>query len=197
MDGSIPDDRMRHGSTADDSTNLRRFTGGGEADRAGSAIDQPRHLERTRETPRPGNRILGNHTFSHRDLNELTPDGFETELIRGETSIAKVLSEHGKKPRYLRFPMNHSGDTKEKHDAVSAVLARHGYRLATCTIDNEDYNFEQSYETILARKDEVSARKLRAEYLAYTAVEIDYYSNLHNKSSVGRFRTSCCCTPTG
>src|SRR5580698_4387639 len=42
---------------------------------------------------------LGNHTFSHRDLNDLTVSQFEDELIRGEASIGK--------PRFLRFPFNH------------------------------------------------------------------------------------------
>ncbi len=108
---------------------------------------------------------LGNHTFSHRDLNDLTMGEFENEVILGEASIGK--------PRYLRFPFNHTGDTQEKHDAVAALLAKRGYRVATCTIDNEDYEFARAYELMLARKDEVSAKKLRAEYLAYTAVEIE------------------------
>jgi peptidoglycan/xylan/chitin deacetylase (PgdA/CDA1 family) len=116
---------------------------------------------------------LGNHTFSHRDLNDLTLAEFENEVIRGEASTGK--------PRYLRFPFNHTGDTQEKHDAVAAFLAKRGYRVATCTIDNEDYEFARTYELMLAKKDEVSAKKLRAEYLAYTAAEIDYYNDLHKQ----------------
>jgi peptidoglycan/xylan/chitin deacetylase (PgdA/CDA1 family) len=116
---------------------------------------------------------LGNHTFSHLDLNDLTAAEFENDVVRGEASIGK--------PRYLRFPFNHTGDTQEKHDAVAALLARRGYRVATCTIDNEDYEFARTYEVILSRHDEDAARKLRAEYLAYTAVEIDYYNDLHKQ----------------
>ncbi len=128
------------------------------------------------EWPRYG-QALGNHTFSHQDLNNLTAAEFENELIRGEASIGK--------PRYLRFPFNHTGDTQEKHDAVAALLAKRGYRLATCTIDTEDYEFSRSYEIMLTRKDQVSARRLRDEYLAYTAVEIDYYNGL-DKQVFGR-----------
>jgi peptidoglycan/xylan/chitin deacetylase (PgdA/CDA1 family) len=116
---------------------------------------------------------LGNHTFSHRDLNDLTAAEFENELVRGEASIGK--------PRYLRFPFNHTGDTPETHEAVAALLARRGYRVATCTTDNEDYEFARAYEVMLARHDEDSARKLRAEYLGYTAVEVDYYDGLHKQ----------------
>jgi peptidoglycan/xylan/chitin deacetylase (PgdA/CDA1 family) len=128
---------------------------------------------------------LGNHLYSHPDLNNLTVEQFQNEVISGEATFGQVLAEHGKSPRYLRFPFNHTGGTKEKHDAVAAFLARRGYRVAACTIDTSDYVFSSAYERMLARKDEDSAEKLRAEYLAYTAVEIDYYTQLH-KTIFGR-----------
>jgi len=118
---------------------------------------------------------LGNHTYSHRDPDRMTADEFKDEVIRGEKTIAQLAG----KPRYLRFPFNHSGETKEKHAAVAAFLAERGYRVATCTIDNEDYLYSHAYNAMLARKEEAAAAKLRAEYLAYTAAEIDYYSQLH------------------
>ena len=139
----------------------------------------------------PGQRILrywvqhgydlGNHTFSHADLNRLTVEQFQNEVVRGETSIRQALAEHGKSLRYLRFPYNHAGDTKEKHDAVAAFLSQSNYTVATCTIDNLDYAFSRAYDIMLARKDHNAARKLRAEYLAFTSAAIDYYSQLHKK----------------
>jgi peptidoglycan/xylan/chitin deacetylase (PgdA/CDA1 family) len=128
---------------------------------------------------------LGNHLYSHPDLNNLTVEQFQDELISGEATFGPMLAAQGKSPRYLRFPFNHTGDTKEKHDAVAAFLARRGYRVAACTIDTSDYVFSSAYERMLARKDEDSAEKLRAEYLAYTAIEIDYYTQLH-KTIFGR-----------
>ncbi len=88
-------------------------------------------------------------------------------------------TEVGKTPRYLRFPYNHTGDTGEKHDSVALFLKQRGYQVAACTIDNEDFLFNAAYIQMLAKKDDASATKLRAEYLAYTAVEIDYYASLH------------------
>lgn len=120
---------------------------------------------------------LGNHTYSHRDLNQMTVDEFKDEVIRGERTVTQLAG----KPKYLRFPFNHSGDTKEKHEAVAAFLAERGYRVATCTIDNEDYVFSHAYNAMLVSKDEASAAKLPAEYLAYTATEIDYYAQLHGR----------------
>lgn len=98
---------------------------------------------------------LGNHLYSHSDLNEITVEQFRQEVIAGEASIGKA--------RFLRFPFNHTGDTREKRDAVAAFLAERGYRVAPCTIDNSDY----------------VATWERDAYLAYTAAEIDYYTQLH------------------
>jgi peptidoglycan/xylan/chitin deacetylase (PgdA/CDA1 family) len=121
---------------------------------------------------------LGNHTLSHSDFNDLTVDEFKQEVVAGETTIRAAL---GKAPRYFRFPDNHTGDSREKHDALAAFLAGRGYTLAVCTIDNEDYLFNRAYVKTIANQDAASAARLRAAYLAYTATEIDYYTDLHRK----------------
>lgn len=124
---------------------------------------------------------LGNHSLSHLEMNNLTTGQVEQEVIGGEGAFVKALAKAGKKPRYFRFPENHTGDTREKHDTVAAFLAERGYRLAPCTIDNEDYRFNDAYLKMLANKDEASAARLRAAYLAYTSTEIDYYAALHRQ----------------
>ena len=124
---------------------------------------------------------LGNHTLSHVEMNNLTVEQIEQEIIGGEASFVSALASVGKKPRYFRFPENHTGDTQEKHDAVAAFLSQRGYRLAVCTIDNEDYVFDAVYRKMLSRKDQAAAVRLRAAYLAYTSTEIDYYSGLHKQ----------------
>jgi len=124
---------------------------------------------------------LGNHTFSHPDLNNLTAEQFDQDVIANEKILDSVRAKDGSNFRYFRFPYNHTGNTETKHSAVAAFLAKRGYRVATCTIDNEDYLFNHAYVLMLSRKDEASARRLRAEYLAYTATEIDYYNSLHKQ----------------
>lgn len=124
---------------------------------------------------------LGNHTYSHIAFDQFTVEGFERDIVAGETAIRPVLESVGKRPRYFRFPENHAGDTKEKHDAIAAFLARRGYQVAVCTIDNEDYNFNRAYVKMLSSKDAASAARLRAAYLAYTSTEIDYYAGLHKQ----------------
>ena len=121
---------------------------------------------------------LGNHLYSHPDVNSLSADEVEQEIIQGEATIVPLLASISRKPRFLRFPFNHTGDTKEKHDAIAAFLAANGYRLAPCTIDSSDYEFNTTYVLALARRDLQAAATVRADYIAYTAKEIDWYTAL-------------------
>src|SRR5258708_33127272 len=57
---------------------------------------------------------LGNHTYSHPDINGLSVEQIEQEIVRGEFTVGPVMKESGKKLVFFRFPMNHTGDTKEK-----------------------------------------------------------------------------------
>jgi peptidoglycan/xylan/chitin deacetylase (PgdA/CDA1 family) len=127
---------------------------------------------------------LGNHTYSHPDFNEITPGQMEQEIVRGESTIAPLMKQAAKEVAFFRFPFNHTGDTKDKHDRIAAFLAQRGYRLATCTIDTSDYLFNDAYVRILAKSDADGARKLREEYLAYSRTEIGYYAGL-NKQVLG------------
>jgi len=124
---------------------------------------------------------LGNHTYSHPDINVLSSEQIEQEIVRGESTIGPLMKEAGKKLTFFRFPMNHTGDTVEKHELIQAFLTQHGYRLATCTIDNSDHLFNEAYVRMLARDDADAAQKLRTEYLTYTSQEIDYYAALNKE----------------
>jgi peptidoglycan/xylan/chitin deacetylase (PgdA/CDA1 family) len=121
---------------------------------------------------------LGNHFYSHPDLNALTVEQAEQEIVRGEATIVPLMRAAGRKVEFLRFPFNHSGDTKEKHDAIAAFIKSRGYRIAPCTIENSDWSFNAAYVKAKLRGDEPMEAKIRATYLEYTAEEIDYYSAL-------------------
>ena len=121
---------------------------------------------------------LGNHTYSHPNFNDLTIEQFEDQIVRSETSIAPLMKAAGRRVEFFRFPFNHTGDTKEKHDIVAAFLVQRGYRLAPCTIETSDWMFNAAYIRMLDRHDKASASRLRADYLAFTAAQIDYFAGL-------------------
>src|SRR5512144_3191396 len=88
---------------------------------------------------------LGSHTYSHPDINQLSLAQIEDEIRRGETSIVPLMRAAGKRLQFFRFPMNHTGDTRDRHDQVASFLSQRGYRVAPCTIDNSDYLFNRAY----------------------------------------------------
>lgn len=124
---------------------------------------------------------LGNHTFAHLNLSEISATQFEKEVIDGEASVKPLMNKAGKQLRYLRFPYNHTGETRAKHDAVAEFLRGRGYEVATCTVENEDWVFARAYTLMLEHNDDSGAGKLRAAYLAYTKDELDYYTRLHQQ----------------
>jgi peptidoglycan/xylan/chitin deacetylase (PgdA/CDA1 family) len=124
---------------------------------------------------------LGNHSYAHPDLNDLSVAQFEQQILRGETEIIPLAEAAGRRVEFFRFPYNHTGDTKEKHDEIAAFLRRHGYRLAPCTIETSDYVFAAAYSKMLARHDRTSAARLRSDYLKFTAAQIDYFRKLNTQ----------------
>src|SRR5258705_3569913 len=124
---------------------------------------------------------LGNHTYSHADLDRVSVEEFQREIEKGEATIERLMREAGKKLAYSRFPMNHTGGTREKRDAIGGYLAGRGYQTAISTIENEDFEFERAFRAMLASRDAGAANRLRAAYLQYTASEIDYYAALHRQ----------------
>ncbi len=124
---------------------------------------------------------LGNHTFSHSDLNEMKLEQFEREVVDGEASVKTLMDNAGRPVRYLRFPFNHSGETEKKHAEVAAFLRQRGYKVATCTVENEDWVFARAYGLMLERKDMDAAKRLRTAYIQFTAQELAYYAQLHQQ----------------
>ena len=121
---------------------------------------------------------LGNHTYSHADTNGLDLAGIEREVVDGEASIRPLMEAAGKNLRFVRFAMNHTGDSLDKALAIEAMLKRHGYAPAASTIDTSDYIFETAFRASLARGDADATRRIADAYLAYSAQEIDYYAAL-------------------
>ncbi|MDR7070064.1 peptidoglycan/xylan/chitin deacetylase (PgdA/CDA1 family)/predicted aspartyl protease [Pseudoxanthomonas japonensis] len=132
-----------------------------------------------------GQFVLANHSYSHADTNNLNLSGIEKEIVLGEATIRPLMKAAGKRLQFMRFPLNHTGDTPEKRDGILEILERLGYESAASTIDTSDYVFERAYRAALRRQDERCAARIRAAYLTHSATQIDYYAAL-NEGVIGR-----------
>jgi hypothetical protein len=70
--------------------------------------------------------------------------------------------------------MTHTGDTKEKKDAIEAFLAARGYRIAPHTIENSDFIFNVVYVRALAAADRALAGRVRDAYLDMTMAATEF-----------------------
>ncbi len=110
---------------------------------------------------------LGNHTYSHRSLNRLPLEEFETDVLRGEATIRRLLRERGRDLRFFRHPYLQVGLELEKRRAFEAFLREHAYTVAPVTIDNDDYVFAAVYADALRRGDRETAGRVAEAYPAY------------------------------
>ncbi len=86
---------------------------------------------------------LGNHTWSHMELDEDGAEDFTCDIARGDAITTRVL---GRAPVWFRHPYLETGKTRESRDEVDRFLARSGYLVAPVTIDDSDWIFDAAYD---------------------------------------------------
>ena len=124
---------------------------------------------------------LGNHTFSHLDLHTTPLLEFQQDIVRGEAVTSKLLAASGKRLRYFRHPMLHTGGTLETKRGLETFLAARGYRVAPVTIDNYDYVFARAYDRASGKE----KTRILSTYLDYMTAIVAYYEQ-QSQVIVGR-----------
>jgi len=118
-----------------------------------------------------GGERLGNHTYSHLDLHQNTPEVFERDIAQNEP-VLELLSEKGDW-HWFRYPLLREGDTIEKRRTVRAYLRDHGYKIAQVTIDYEDYAWNTPYARCSGKQNARSIEWLNSSYLTIASGYID------------------------
>jgi peptidoglycan-N-acetylglucosamine deacetylase len=115
---------------------------------------------------------VGNHTYTHMDLEQNTAEAFEREIGQNEP-VLELLARPGEDWHWLRYPYLHEGDTVEKRRAVRSYLKARGYKIAQVTIDWEDYLWNAAYARCAAKNDAKPIAWLRSSYLSTASEFID------------------------
>jgi peptidoglycan/xylan/chitin deacetylase (PgdA/CDA1 family) len=121
---------------------------------------------------------LGNHTYSHINLQRVPLAEYEDDVVRGETVTRMLLAERGLKLRYFRHPFLFTGTTPEYKRGLAEFLAARGYTVAPVTIDNGDYIFADVYFKARKRGDSVTAKRVADAYLPYMESIFDHFERL-------------------
>lgn len=107
--------------------------------------------------------MIGNHTYTHRSLNQIGADKYIADIERADQVLAPVLTE----PKYFRYPYLAEGN-KESKPKVLEYLAAHHYTVAPVTIDSKDFAFnEKAYKVPFRSREAYILNTLKPRYIAY------------------------------
>lgn len=119
---------------------------------------------------------LGNHTWSHMNLDQVGLDQWEQDALKDEDLLKSQMD--GGDWHWLRFPYLAEGNTIEKRMGVRVFLAQHGYKIAGVTMSFADYNWNEPYARCMAKHDAREVVKLEHSYLEAATESMKYYRDL-------------------
>jgi len=127
---------------------------------------------------------LGNHTYSHINLEKAPIEAYEEDVIRGETITRMLLNQKNMKLRYFRHPQLFTGLTAEYHSGLATFLKKRGYTVAPVTVDNVDYVFAYTYYKAKQKGDTKTMSLIVEAYVPYMEKMFEFFEQL-SKDSFG------------
>ncbi len=106
--------------------------------------------------------MLGNHTYSHYNLNQMSAEKYIADIERADKILAPILTT----PKYFRYPYLAEGNKTTKPQ-VREYLNAHQYIVAPVTIDSKDFAFNDMTYKVPYRSRVEYIQKLKPRYLAY------------------------------
>jgi peptidoglycan-N-acetylglucosamine deacetylase len=124
---------------------------------------------------------LGNHTFSHVDMDATTVDAYEGDIVRGEAVTSKLMSERGRTEKYFRYPFLNTGKNQEIKTAIDSFLAKHGYTVAPVTIGSNEWMFAAVYADAKEHGDIATMKLVTDTYVPYMEKVVAYFEHASSR----------------
>lgn len=121
---------------------------------------------------------LGNHSYSHIGIDDVSLDDYKADVLKGEKIIKQLLKERGKTLTYYRHTQLRTGPTPESKKELEKFLRENGYKVAPVTLDNNDYIFANLYERSKGNKDTVMMNYVGMEYLKYMELIVKHFEQV-------------------
>lgn len=118
--------------------------------------------------------ILGNHTYSHWDLDDVSLNNFENDFMRNEN----ILKSYSQFHKIFRYPFLKEGSTIKKRDGFRLFLKEHHYAIGSVTIDASDWAISQRLETKLSKNPKADLTPYKKFYLQHIWNRAQYYDKL-------------------
>jgi peptidoglycan/xylan/chitin deacetylase (PgdA/CDA1 family) len=122
---------------------------------------------------------LGNHTYTHMNLDTHSVEEFEKDVLANEPTLEKYAN--GADWHWFRYPYLHEGDTTEKYRTIKNFLKEHGYKIAEVTLSFGDYAYNEPYARCVAKNDLQGIEQLKKSYMEGAADSLSLGRNLSNQ----------------
>ncbi len=117
---------------------------------------------------------LGNHTYSHADINVVDFESYKQDVLKGGEITRPLLRARNQTLRYFRHPYLRTGKDEETKNALEVFLREHDYVVAPVTIDNDEWIYALAYDIAAERKDVATMRRLGQDYIAYMTQAFEF-----------------------
>ena len=112
---------------------------------------------------------LGNHSYSHLNINNVPLEQYTNDIIKGEPVLRAALAARGQQLEFYRHPFLYTGPTQEIKRGLQQFLDQHGYRVAPVTLDNNDWQ----YAALYTRKEYKD--RIKREYVPYMESVVEFF----------------------
>lgn len=118
---------------------------------------------------------LGNHTYSHTDIDAVSLEEYIADLERGEPVTRRLLADRGEPLQYFRHPRLHAGADSAKWGGLRDYLNANEYVVAPVTIDNQEWIFDAVYRRAKIRGDEATMHRVAEAYAPYLSAVVAHF----------------------
>lgn len=113
--------------------------------------------------------FLGNHTYSHYNLPEVSSEEYINDIIKNEPIIARFQQ---RTPKYFRYPFLMEGETEEKFSLIKTFLEKSGYQIIPVTMDFFDFSWNSAVNTCIKTNNWQALEKLESLYIEEALINL-------------------------
>jgi peptidoglycan-N-acetylglucosamine deacetylase len=112
---------------------------------------------------RTADQPLGNHSWSHANLDTVDTDAYTADITRNEGVIASRMDRRDW--HWYRYPYLAEGVEPVRRAKVRAFLAGRGYHVASVTLNFDDWAYNEPYARCVSKGDTAAISQLEQRWL--------------------------------
>ena len=133
------------------------------------------------EAWRAAGQPLGNHAWSHMNLDQHSAEEFQADILNNEELLGRLMKSEDW--HWFRYPYLAEGDTPAKKAGIRAFLRQHDYRVAAVTMSFGDYMWTEPYARCKEKDDAKAIAAMEESFLSAADESISYYRQLSHALS--------------